>query len=285
MYVTNQPQIVAHAKMCYRDYPTIVNNIGKDSTVYSNTPDDFAALDSKLAKSQRDIGESSNLAQIAQTYASSYDERKFDDYVCILSVIAQIAIDSAKRIFAINTTEEISRIKKDMDVDKHLYPLFWKSIKKGFNTKLINRNLICPMNELASLSVGRKDYSKTIPMKEFLHPIKPKLNRKPAKRIEGMIEKYSFQLHKRYNTVKDTSETDILLRSDFNDLIEDIRTVKISSNYSDVIFWLIDRAFGIVQNINRNKQKRTTDKNKPLLLKVLYEANKKAFLDCFVQKN
>ena len=30
--------------------------------------DDYAAIDNKLAESQTDIGESSNLAQIAQTY-------------------------------------------------------------------------------------------------------------------------------------------------------------------------------------------------------------------------
>ena len=45
-----------------------------------------------LAKSQTDIGESSNLAQIAQTYECNFEDNKFSDYVCVLSVLAQAAI-------------------------------------------------------------------------------------------------------------------------------------------------------------------------------------------------
>ena len=44
--------------------------------------DDYAKIDNGLAKSQTDIGESSNLAQIAQTYACTFpEETKYDDYV------------------------------------------------------------------------------------------------------------------------------------------------------------------------------------------------------------
>lgn len=73
---------------CYKNYHTIVNNIPKDQNVYTSTMDDFAAMDNMLASSQIDIGESSNLAQIAQTYAYNFKEQKYEDYVCILSVIA-----------------------------------------------------------------------------------------------------------------------------------------------------------------------------------------------------
>lgn len=64
IYTTNQPQIVEHARNCQALYPTIVNNIPKDSNIYNNTMEDFAKLDNKLAASQLDIGESSNLAQL-----------------------------------------------------------------------------------------------------------------------------------------------------------------------------------------------------------------------------
>lgn len=50
--------------------------------------DDFAKVDNALAKSQTDIGESSNLAQIAQTYDCTFNDEKYADYVCILSVVA-----------------------------------------------------------------------------------------------------------------------------------------------------------------------------------------------------
>ena len=87
-YVTNQKNIVEHARKCYLNYPTIVNNIPKESNKYRNTMDDYALIDNNLAKSQTDIGESSNLAQITQTYECNFEDKKFSDYVCILSVLA-----------------------------------------------------------------------------------------------------------------------------------------------------------------------------------------------------
>ena len=87
-YTTNQPDIVAHARMCYSNYPTIVNNIPKDKNKYNNTMEDFALMDNILSQSQTDIGESSNLAQVAQSYACNFDDPKYQDYVCILSVVA-----------------------------------------------------------------------------------------------------------------------------------------------------------------------------------------------------
>lgn len=88
MFVTNQSEIVAHADYCYKNYHTIVNNIPKDANKYDNTMDDFAHMDSLLASSQRDIGESSNLCQIAQTYSFNFNDQKYEDYVTILSVLA-----------------------------------------------------------------------------------------------------------------------------------------------------------------------------------------------------
>ena len=88
IYTTNQSDIVAYAKYCVQNYPTIVNNIPKEKNHYDNTPEDFAKADNNLAKSQLAIGESSNLAQLALSYTYNFDDRKFDDYVCILSVVA-----------------------------------------------------------------------------------------------------------------------------------------------------------------------------------------------------
>ena len=109
-YTTNQTDIVEHARLCYLNYPTIVNNIPKDKNCYRRTMDDYAKIDSGLANSQLDIGESSNLAQIAQTYACNFSDQKYINYVCILSVLAQVAIDNAKRRFDIDLTNEIQEL-------------------------------------------------------------------------------------------------------------------------------------------------------------------------------
>ena len=73
------------------------------------------------------------------------------------------------------------------------------------------------------------------------------------------------------------------MRNDFNDLIQDIKKVRISGNYLGLMSWLIDRAFLITANIEKNKNniKTTINKNKSLLLKVLYDINKDNLLKCF----
>lgn len=284
-YTTNQPDIVNHARMCYLNYPTIVNNVPKDTNKYANSMESYARVDNALARSQTDIGESSNLAQIAQTYACNFDDPKYDDYVCILSTIAQIAIDSAKRRFDMDSTAEIKRIKQDMDLKRNKYPKFWGLIKYGFNKKNIDEKLHCPMNYLYDLNLGKyRHSSSTLPMTDFFikHPIG--INRKTSKRIEEMIAKYSLSLTAyNANNNNDYYDTEwILLRSDFYNLVTDIRNAKISGRYVGLMSWLLDRALNITPNVSRNRLLKTKlNTNQSLLLKVLYEVNPKIFLECF----
>ena len=88
IYTTNQKDIVEYAKYCYANYPTIVNNIPKEKNKYTNTLENFAIIDNNLMAAQLAIGESSNLAQICLTYTYNFDDKKYQDYVCILSVLA-----------------------------------------------------------------------------------------------------------------------------------------------------------------------------------------------------
>lgn len=87
-YITNFPEIVECARKSYRDFPTIVNNIPKDKNKYDNRIESYIEVDNKLSHAQAAIGTSSNLAQIAQTYMFNFNDQKFVDYVCILSVLA-----------------------------------------------------------------------------------------------------------------------------------------------------------------------------------------------------
>lgn len=276
---------MAHARYCYEQYPTIVNNIPKDTNKYNNTMDDFAYMDSMLAGSQRDIGESSNLAQIAQSYASSFDDPKYGDYVAILSVIAQASIDSSKRRFNIDIAGEIQRIKKDMDVPTNGYPKFWATIKRGFNRSNINPELTCPMNYLSDLAVKTpKIKYNTIDICDFFQKVEFDESRKICKRVEALIEKYQLKFDKhKYDATNLGNEEYLLLRSDFDALIQEIRTVFISRNYRCLMYWLLKRAFSlsIGITINKNKMSKITSKNKSMLLKVLYEVNKDVFLSCF----
>ena len=282
---TNQTNIVEHARKCYLNYPTIVNNIPKEKNIYGNTMDDYAKIDNGLAKSQTDIGESSNLAQIAQTYACNFADEKYQDYVCILSVLAQVAIDNSKRKFDIDLTQEIKSIKEDMNIGENKYPVFWKLIKHGFNNKNINVDLKCPMNYLYNIDIAKfRDNTPTLPMSYFFisHPLEK--DKKQCKKVEELISNYSLGL---LESQIDDDPFDyshhLLLRSDFNELLSNITRTYISTNYAGLMSWLINRAFKITPKLaeQTTQIKSKTSKNKPLLLKILFQVSNKSFLSCF----
>ena len=231
------------------------------------------------------IGESSNLAQICLTYTYNFDDQKYQDYVCILSVLAQVAIDSAKRRFDIDLTDEISHIKKDMNIKENGYPAFWTIIRKGFNKEKVNPDLKCPMNYIFEIKTKRfRSSVSTIPMSKFFVKYELEEERRKSKKVEELIQKYSLKLFN-YNTDHDDDNFNdyLLLRSDFDELIEDIRSIYISKNYLGLMSWLIDRAFKITPNMKSNDIKITSkiNNNKAILIKVLYEINKENLLKCF----
>lgn len=323
IYTTNQKNIVNYARYCYANYPTIVNNIPKEKNKYVNTLENFSKIDNNLMAAQLAIGESSNLAQICLTYTYNYDDQKYQDYVCILSVLAQVAIDNAKRSFDIDLTEEIRRIKKDMDIKERKHPSFWTVIRKGFDKvyedeiknekKLakdekrdfninnvqveskINKDLICPMNCIFNMKTKEfKPSTPTLSMSEFFIKHEMDEHRRKSKKVEELIQSYSLDLYNNFQKgseitgsenidEEDIDDNYLLLRNDFDSLIESIRSVYISKNYLGLMSWLLNRSFEIGAGVKRNKKTLSskTNYNKSILLKVLYEVNKEALLSCF----
>ena len=295
LYVTNNAQIVDYARYCYLNYPTIVNNIPKEKNSYVMSLENYAAIDNNLAAAQLAIGESSNLAQICLTYTYNFSEKKYQDYVCILSVLAQVAIDNAKRRFDIDLTEEIRRIKKDMNIKENGYPAFWGIIKgRDFNRKNINSKLICPMNYIFEMNIKKcRSTSSTLPMSDFFVKYEMYEHKRKSRKVEEFIEKYSLNLYINYqkaiseNDIDDEDEKDnyLLLRSDFDDMIQDIKQVYISKNYLGLMSWLINRAFCIGAGVRSKKAElqTTLNNNKAILLKTLYSINPDALLKCFAK--
>lgn len=284
LYTTNQPDIVDYAKQCYAGYPTIVNKIQQSPRTYTDCPDSYAEMDIQLANAQMAIGESSNMAQLALTYTYNFKDPKYIDYVCILSVLAQVAIDSAKRSYDVVIADEIKRIKNSMDVKANGYPLFWMSIRPDFNKENINPALACPMNYLQETQFKKfRSPLSTINTTDFLYafPLDRNMKRRSQK-VEDLIEKYSWDL---YSTTqcKDNEEAYLLLLTDFDTLIMDIQKTYFSQNYLGLFSWLLNRAFLSTSNIQQKGRviKSTLYKNRAILLKVLYSANPEAFLQCF----
>lgn len=282
IYATNQEDIVSHAKFCYENYPTIVNMIPKEKNHYDNTMDNFADIDNKLAAAQLAIGESSNLAQLSLSYTYNFDDDKYSDYVCILSVVAQAAIDNTKRTFDIDIPSEIKRIKKELDITESKYPKFFSIVKKNFKNENINKSLKCPMNCLYDVEIAKvRDSRPPISMSEFFTPVPLDSERKKCKQVEKMIEKYSLQVYQ-YN-IDQKSDEYLVLKYDFYKMVEDIRAMYISKNYKALMSWLINRAFLITPDIRCNQKTIRTklNKNRALLLKTLYTVNADLFLECF----
>ena len=284
IYTTNQIDIVNYSKYCYLNYPTIVNNIPKEKNKYSNTLINYSNIDNNLAAARLTIGESSNLAQICLTYTYNFPEQKYQDYVCILSVLAQVAIDSAKRRFDIDLVDEIKRIKADININENKYPAFWTIIRKGFDREKVNRDLKCPMNYIFDIKTKKfRDSSPTIPMDKFFVKYELGGQRRKSKKVEELIQKYSLKLYN--STINDIDENEeyLLLRSDFDELINDIKAIYISKDYLGLMSWLIDRAFKITPSIKSNNSKIISkiNTNKSILIKILYEINHENLLKCF----
>ena len=301
IYVTNQKDIVQRAKYCYVHYPTIINNIPQSKKHYDNTLKSFADIDNALAKAQTAIGESSNIAQIALTYTYNFDDVKYRDYMCILSVLAQVAIDNAKRVYDIDLIDEIHKIKKDMKIDDNGYPKFWLMIHGDFDRKKINFNLKCPMNSLYDIKFRRyKSKLSTLQMDSFFVKYKLDENRRKCAKVEDIIEQYSLMLYYDYQSEQEEDDLNekendwVLCESDFNDMITEIKQVYVSSSYLGLYSWLLDRAFCITPQANRNanrsgegymnyKTQQMTDNNKALLMSVLYKINPQNLLKCFAK--
>ena len=113
IYATNQKQIVELARKAYKEYPTIINGIKSvDISSYNKSMESYAKMDNAISASQYAVGYASNIAQLALSYY--YDgggnDREIEDIFIICSVLAQVAIDSAKRNFEIEVEPELSKI-------------------------------------------------------------------------------------------------------------------------------------------------------------------------------
>lgn len=246
---------------------------------------DFAKVDNLLSASQTDIGESSNLAQIAQTYACNFNDEKYETYVATLSVLAQVAIDNSKRRFDIDLAEEIKLIKNDMDIKKNKYPKFWLIVKSNFSKNNINKDLKCAMNYLYDLDLTKyRNITPTLPMSDFFQRYPLEKDKKTCKKVEELIEKYSFEVY--LDSINNQESDYFVLRSDFDELIRSIKDIYISSTYIGLFSWIIDRAFFITPmiNVKRSDLKSNISKNKSLLLKTLYEVNPNNLLKIFDKK-
>lgn len=187
MLVTNDSMIINKAKDIYKEYKTIVNSIPKSNKEYIDNPESKAEIDNLLAKAKADIGVSSNLAQIALSHYSDTKNKDTRDIVVIMSVLAQVAIDNAKRQYEVNVDKECNRLRIS-----GAKPLFFKYTQNDDMEKYMNKD-------------EKKCY------KEMDRESKNKFLEKKRKEIEEIKKKKANELEKKYKKVitKETEEDEL----------------------------------------------------------------------------
>ena len=319
--------MVSAAEYCYRRYPTIVNALKESGITYRNTKADYAAMDNKFAKSQMGIGYSSNLAQLAMSYywtelqKPEPDERRlkelYDNFV-ILSVLAQVLIDSCKREYEIDGNTEIKRIAnlECMQLTKSYvtkagkvktykcdFPEFMKYTREVKVTKdgkeipydevneskdklkrRINRDLVCPMNDLEYWldKIQGASTTATIPTEKFFIKMKGQANARQMTKIMDFIVSYeNFIIDSRIKYKDDNEMYVQSIATKSAEIVSELKNIRIGNIVT--INRLIEIALGLSNEVGVSKSREySPEKHTRKILSMLYKMNPEKFLVNFV---
>jgi hypothetical protein len=316
LFVTNHLIMVKYAKLCYEEYPTIVNKLQESNITYENTKIAYAEMDNKFAKSRMSIGESSNLAQLAMTYYWTNPSNKdlYDNFV-ILSVIAQVAIDSCKREYEVDPITEINRIKamdcmniannmirngehikikcdlpefmkytKEIKHTKNGLEIPYEEIKESKDKlkKRINKDLVCPMNWLEEVldTIQMASNDAATPTEEFFIKMNGRGHDRQMSKIRNIVEQYDMFVKNNINNLDDDNLIFFLDKS--AGFIEEIKKMKIGNIIT--INRLIETALGLEKNNGGKKVEINANKYTVKMLNLLYKTNKDKFMVNFSSK-
>lgn len=296
IYATNQADIVELAKKAYVEYPTIVNGIGKKPNSYNKSMKAYALMDNNISASQTDVGESSNLAQRALSYwfDNGCKNEELEDIFIICAVLAQVAIDSAKRTFEATPSKEINRLIRK-DCMKKPYPKFYAEIQKYKNKKKKNykeiekrysgdnvESLNCPMDIIFDIieenaidlrkdkSLNTKTNKRDADYLDFTYD-KNKVNRSQLDKITSIISEYNQaieDINKKELNEDNFNESEKLIAH--NECVNKLKNLTIKN---DTFKMLISKAF------NDNKYAPLRDS----ILIMLYDTRKDDFMS-YVKK-
>ena len=288
-FFTDQKEMAELARKAYIEYPTIINEIPLAGTSeYRMTMDSFSEMDTKISDNQIGIGQSSDVAQLALSYY--YDElaetgiknNELEDVFVICSVIAQVCIDGAKRIYDLNSVSELKRMKAICDsyaVNGQKYPAFFaksKKLKQKEKCKIKDeeiRTFQCPMDILGEL-IDEK-------------VIDTRVNQ------EYQVARYKYLSYFMEPLSSNDKSGDqykkVIAAADMYD-----RTLKQLDRADESYKWQVENAFaGCMTRIKKWKLKQGTMKAlivyalsdgcvfRSRLLTVLYDYDSELFLSCF----
>ncbi|MBU3153483.1 hypothetical protein [Clostridium estertheticum] len=158
MIIFNGEKMLEVARKCYiksetSNYKVCENGVGKTPNIYKVCNSDMAKIDNILAQSQKYIGTVVNLGQLfMSTYWDCINKGEKDinkietllKGVDICTILSEISIDMAKRIYDVDIKKQIinlkkceylnsikTKVKKDKEILKKTVPLFFKYVSKS----------------------------------------------------------------------------------------------------------------------------------------------------------
>ncbi len=292
IYATNHPDIVALAKKAYIEYPTIVNDISKNPKEYDKSMASYADMDSSISVNQMAIGTSSNMAQLALSYwfDSGCSDEELENVFIIGSVLAQVAIDSAKRTFDANVNVEISRnMSKECMKHTPLYPKFYAEIQRYKNKKKKGKKKEIKDEEIGFLNCPMDIIYKFID-DEIIDLRKDKNLNTPTTKTPGNFVKYDAS---KINVNRSQYKKVIEIVKNYSDRMAGLD--KESESYNDERICEFEACMNKLKNLSIKKDTMKTlvayafksgnEDIRDRLLVVLYDKNRDDFLDCFHEKD
>lgn len=280
--VTNDEIIVECAKECVENFPTMVNNIPPNNVEYKYSIKNVADIDNKIAKSGLAIGESSNLAQLALSYYWDEkvhwipDKNKMEDMKNIfveMSVIAQIAIDSAKRTYDVDYEKE----NKDKRFTSE-YPRFFRYIKEKLKESNVVYNIECPMEYVQDIvKIDEKDHHSRFDTMEYIKCIDiAESNYKQINKMIELVNEWTRETKTEKQRKDGTTYFEYTNEKKMNEIIQSIKSMKVKDATMNRV---LSHIFG--DNV-KGETTKLASKNRKKLMMCLYKAHKEIFLNQFV---
>lgn len=301
--------MVAAAKRCYEQFPTVVNEIPESGISYTNDIRQYAYMDAKMQRAQKAIGGSSDSAQVAQSYFWDKVARNQDDEekqrlyhdIIILAVLAQCSIDGIKRLYAVDSNDEIARIRSMPYMKRERdFPLFMKytreipvtkngverpyediKLDKRRLSKRIDKEIICPMNYLQNSldKIQGASRDKMVDTYQYFKKIDGRANSRQMSKVRSIIEGYDNFIRNNimYVDNDDDDGFDIILEKT-RSVLEEIGSMKISAQTMNR---LIETCLGVMGRTNTDKQYSDATKYITRTFNILYQTDKQRFLQNF----
>lgn len=324
-YVTNQTDVVNLAKKAYMEYSTIVNEIPlTGASAYSKDIESYATMDNKIASGQDDVGSSSNIAQLALSYYydaiyhTGEQNKDLRDIFVICSVLAQVAIDSAKRSFDVSVGDELTRLQRESRMinkennmfcgreSKVKYPVFYANIQaeKPQKKKKLKKESKEKNKDEKSKKEKNKDEKpkkKDTVIGKYYCPMEILsqliLDKTIDTRVEQQYQRKSIRIKEVFifpeKGVKKTSQYKTVIRKARAFDTEMKALDSNENNYSDMAIYIFESYVKGIQKLKISKSTmqvlisaafNAESYMQNRLLEMLFDYDKELFLSCFYKK-